>query len=324
MVILLRLCLAPLQYTLYQPGGARWLGRHASISEETNAGTNHFYHLRRQFVARAGSRSEGNRILVLELCHALEEYEGALGTLCRLSQASSPYTLLSSLTSSIVPKSPSSPPSPTATDPTTFPPSPRYRGQPYASLDKSQLELLADEVDSLVREIIEAVPAFSYSLSQGMYGPLPLRINNQHTTAPDITIQKYLEQVQILHSSYPMTHARPPASLEFALPRPALATPAPSQALLDIEQESLNMEKWWPNRLRIDLREGLLVDDVEDSPNISLQSISVVPSIPYRQDVSGGEPPAGSYENPPSRNNTSDQLLAEGKRRWREYQQGRR
>lgn len=325
------------------------MDRYPAISEETSAAIperyNLFYPLRRQFIARAGSRSEGNRILILELCHALEEYEIALGTLYRLAQTTSPHTAMVSLSTMTAPTataSISSPPRAVAA-PTDSPPSPRYlKGQGPSSLDKNQLDRLADEVDSLIREVIEAVPAFSYSLSQGSYGPLPLRVNSPHTTAPDITIQQYLEQVHVLHSTYSdldtsSTQPRPSASRPFSLSKPAVPIPSSSRASEDIEQESLNMEQWWPNRLRTDLREGLLMDDAQDSPNISLQSISVLPSISYRQDASGMELPVGAQSSQLLRHNSSEadfgkdsagqgrnvQLLAEGKRRWREYLQGR-
>jgi hypothetical protein len=302
------------------------MDRHPSISEETTASVlernNLFYPLRRQFIARAGSRSESNRILILELCHALEEYEAALGTMCRLALATSPYIAMNGMNTTSAPQSTgsSSWPAGAAAAPNDPSPLPRYlKGPASSSLDKKQLDRLADEVDSLVREVVEAVPAFSYSLSQGSYGPLPLRVNNQHSTAPDITIQAYLEQVHILQSTYPntennITQPRPLACRTFSLVKPALSIRLPSDASMDIEQENLNMEQWWPNRLRTDLREGLLMDDTEDSPNISLQSISVLPSVSYRHDASSIEVSPGAH---------SSQLLSEGKRRWREYLQGR-
>lgn len=173
------------------------------------------------------------------------------------------------------------------------------------------MELLADEVHSLVREIIESVPAFSYSLSQGNYGPLPFPINTSRSTAPDVTIQSYFEQLHLI-----------PAALRVT------AT--------DFAQEAMNMEKWWPNRLRTDLREGLLIEAVEDSPQLNLQSISVAPPSLYRQDSFGKDVSSTSHGSHPLQQENydttvqiaagftgrNDQLLAEGRRRWKEYVQG--
>lgn len=327
------------QSSSYLPHRAvQYLVRYPSITEETTASIserhNHFYPLRRQFLPRAGSRSESNRILVLELCHALEEYERALGTLCRLAHSISPDALLASLSPSMISTPTSAAPiSPTEADvDAAGSPASRFGGRVSANIDKVQLERLAGEVDSLVREIVEAVPAFSYSLSQGNYGPLPLPINNQHSMATDITIQQYLEQAHVLQALYPNLPSRPTAHREYTIP-----TSTCSRAIPDLEQEGMDMQTWWPNRLRLDLREGLLMDDVEDSPNISLQGSSVLPPTPHRQDPSGAELPIGSStsrlvgpevgetgtQGEAVGRNRNVELLAEGRRRWTEYLQGR-
>lgn len=237
-------------------------------------------------------------------------------------------------------KSPSSPPSP-AVAPIVLPPSPRYRAQPPSFLDKSQLDLLANEVDSLVREIIEAVPAFSYSLSQGNYGPLPFSINNVRTSAASLTIQGYFEILQIVSASQGAVYTRPSLSRDYTLPGPVQPAPmaSHSQMTIDFGQEALNMDAWWPARLRADLREGLLIEAGNDSPQLNLQSISVIPPIPYRQDSTSTEVLSGTYGMPhplgseardvglqpgnSAGSGRNDQLLEEGRRRWTEYLQGR-
>lgn len=257
----------------------------------------------------------------------------ALGNLYRLAHSTSPHASLASLSASTLstPSEIVARTSDSSIVEATLPPSSQHRTQLPSSLDKTQLERLADEVDSLVREIIEAVPAFSYSLSQGSYGPLPMRVKNQHSTAADITIQQYLEQVHILHPQYPTTHGLLAPHREHVA-----STSINPQVIPDLEQEGIDMSTWWPNRLRLDLRDGLLMDDVEDSPQISLGS-SVLPTMPYRQEASGAESQIGPTTASHSRNGSSisigqgedagrgrnDQLLAEGRRRWTEYLQGR-
>lgn len=246
---------------------------------------------------------------MLELCHALEEFEAALGCLCKLAHSLSPQTQLSSLKVAATASAISESAFLKAAD---RPPSPRNRPEQQVAFDKTQIELLADEVHSLVREIIESVPAFSYSLSTGNYGPLPFPINNSRTTAPDVTIQSYFEQLHLIPAASRVT-----------------AT--------DFAQEAMNMEKWWPNRLRTDLREGLLIEAVEDSPQLNMQSISVLPPSLYRQDSFGKNVSSTSHGSHPLQQDDydrhmqlpagltgrNDQLLAEGRRRWKEYVQNR-
>lgn len=53
-----------------------------------NEQINLFHSLRRQFVARPGSRSETNRLLIIELCHGLEQYSKVLAALWKLCKPS--------------------------------------------------------------------------------------------------------------------------------------------------------------------------------------------------------------------------------------------
>jgi hypothetical protein len=299
---------------------------------------NYFTHLRRQFVAKAGSRSESNRILVLELCHALEEYATVIAILYKIVQSGSGEMLLSSLSlpSTSLPaaeRQSSTPPSPVY--PSMAPASPRTKPS-QMSLDKVQLELLAAEVDSLVREIVEAVPAFSYSLGQGKYGPLPFLVNNLRATAPDITIRRYLTQVHIIPSGISSLRRQIPTR-PYTAPGQTLQREQTVPTSDPLELETISVDKWWPNRLRADLTEGLLVEAADDSPKISLQGISVMPSSPYRQDASTVDPLASWSTAPNSRvahdgptlggsstSGRTGQLMAEGMRRWQDYVQGRR
>lgn len=354
---------------------------------------NTFYRLRRQFAPRAGSRGEANRILVLELCHALEEYAGALSVLWRTAQAESPRVRLASLVAVPLPvsgsvsgssasgqnrsgssgngagnsngngrsvagsssgagnvsspeklsQSDSSPDSPTFPL-QLIPPgsgSPGFARILSTNVDKAQIELLADEVDSLVREIIEAVPAFSSSLSQGHYGPLPFAINTQHTTAEDINIQSYLELISVIpsSSSYSISNWGAPTNsgASHGQRQPVFGTLGLDPMAVEAEQDAISMSKWWPSRLRTDLREGLLVDEGQDSPVVGLQTIPTMSTstIPIRSARENPRDPtrhlrtdnasahANTGEGHEGTSDRHDQLLAEGRRRWREYVRGR-
>lgn len=183
----------------------------SSIHEQTNL----FYPLRRQFVAKPGSRSETNRILVVELCHALEEFNNALSKMWADVQA-----LLSK--------------SPGAEGKRTSPPHPR--------LADARLQLLAAEVTSLITEVVEAVPSFSYALGQGNYGPVPFSMSNLAIKPDERSALSYLERIQILNVP---------------------------------DGGTSNFDDWWPARLRLDLNDGLLVDTAEDSPMLAMHGLNV-------------------------------------------------
>jgi len=233
--------------------------RLSSMTSDFNAGAhsiqehvNLFYPLRRQFLAKHGSRSERNRILIIELCHALEEYSREMVNLWDQSQVD-----VSSNAGD--------------TDPS----------------DMSDVELVANEVDSLVREIIEAVPAFSYALGQGNYGPLPFSIHNLTASTPGLRGRAYLIQVQ-------------------AVPDAAETDPdillAPPEA------------SWWPTRLRADLNEGLLTETGEDSPALSIMQTTAL----------GAHPAVGQVDVGRTEPERNDVLLEEGRRRWLEYKEARK
>jgi hypothetical protein len=215
-----------------------------SIQEHGNL----FYPLRRQFLAKHGSRSERNRILIIELCHALEEYSREMVGLWDKS----------SLDASNEDR-----------------------------IDMSDIELIANEVDSLVREIIEAVPAFSYALGQGNYGPLPFSIHNLTASTPGLRGRAYLVQVQ-------------------AIPDVAEAD---ADILLAPPETS-----WWPTRLRADLNEGLLTETGEDSPALSIMQTAAL----------GAHPAIGQLEVGRPEPEKNDILLEEGRRRWLEYKEARK
>ena len=165
----------------------------------------------------------------------------------------------------------------------------------------SNVELLASEVDSLIREIIEAVPAFSYALGQGIYGLLPFSIHNLTSNVPESSPRGYLERIQAL----------------------------PLHGDDDSESETDSVEGWWPSRLKIDLDEGLLRETVEESPNMSLRGFSLLPSLGYpsvsssRSIMHPEDGLATTTSSQPIGPERSNMLLEEGRKRWLEYKQAR-
>ena len=213
----------------------------SSIHEQTNL----FYPLRRQFIARPGSRSESNRILIVELCLALEEFHNALSRLWLNRQASF--------------------------DPRT---STKRTSPPHPSLTDPRLPMLAAEVTSLITEIVEAVPSFSYALAQGNYGPVPFSMGNLAVKLEESSLDNYLERISIINVP---------------------------------DGDAVSFDDWWPARLRLDLTDGLLADKAEDSPTLAMHGLNVFGS----EDMSRVD----------SDSDRTDQLLAEGRRRWQEYKQ---
>lgn len=246
--------------------------------------------MRRQFTARTGSRSESNRILIIELCHALEEYTQALAILLEAATpspsstgnnddqqeaAGTPRAEPTAMTSEqpvssqaaasrgsrapslrlrlrrsgesvVAPLSSSSTAAaPPASDVVTGPG--RIRKD---LMDKSHIHLVANELDSLIREIIEAVPAFSYALGQGSYGPLPFSISTLVVAAAtedhesDIDTRSFLERALSLSES-------------------------------SEEVDLVDVQSWWPVRLKADLTEGLLSDATEDHHHHHTQMTSI-------------------------------------------------
>jgi hypothetical protein len=101
--------------------------------------------------------------------------------------------------------------------------------------------MLAAEVNSLVTEIIEAVPNFSSGLAQGTYGPIPFSIDNLAVKPDERCIATYLERISIL----------------------------------DVRDgDALTFDDWWPARLRQDLNDGLLADTAEDSPILAMHALN--------------------------------------------------
>lgn len=163
----------------------------------------------------------------------------------------------------------------------------------------SQLVPLANEVDFLVREIIEAVPTFSYALGKGNYGPLPFSVNNVSSAASikDNAPRAYLEAVQII----PRVNGG------------------------EVEGDAMPLDNWWPLRLKADLNEGILREAVTASPDHGLHTFGGIgqPS-PSVYDSSLARTTAG--EGLPRSSGTmgterSDILLEEGRKRWLEYQE---
>ena len=158
-----------------------------------------------------------------------------------------------------------------------------------ASEELDRVEAVASEVDSLVREIIEAVPTFSYALGQGNYGPLPFSLHHLSHISSNTSPRSYLEQVQ--------------------------AIPTSSGQGDDIEAEEVDTDNWWPQRLKADLRDGLLSEIAEDSPTTSMHPFAAVNAIHEQE----GTPVSATGTGV----ELSDTLLEEGRRRWMEYQQTR-
>ena len=158
----------------------------------------------------------------------------------------------------------------------------------------NKLQLLAGEVDSLVREIIEAVPSFSYALGQGTYGPLPFPVTDRSVIHEERDVRTYLEEIQVMPRR------------ERGAERPALDYEE-MEAIMDVET-------WWPARLRIDLNEGLLQDTIESSPSINLHSfVTAMPASSPADNEMGRSASGGTPKN--------DELLEEGRKRWMRYKQ---
>jgi hypothetical protein len=158
----------------------------------------------------------------------------------------------------------------------------------------NKLQLLAGEVDSLVREVIEAVPAFSYALGQGNYGPLPFPVTDRSVIHEELDVRTYLEEIQVMPRR------------ERGAERPALEYEE-MEAIMDVET-------WWPARLRVDLNEGLLQDTIESSPSINLHSfVTAMPASSSADNEMGRSASGGTPKN--------DELLEEGRKRWMRYKQ---
>lgn len=268
------------------PSFADTISSASSIHEHPNL----FYPLRRQFLARSGSRGEGNRILIIELCHALEEFFSALTGLwesCRLDAGSDRSV------PSYSPPGEGQPASARRTRKSLEQLEATEEGDDVESTI-NKLQLLAGEVDSLVREVVEAVPAFSYALGQGNYGPLPFPVTDRSVIHEELDVRTYLEEIQVIPRR------------ERGAERPALEY-EDMEAIMDVET-------WWPARLRVDLNEGLLQDTIESSPSINLHSfVTAMPASSSADNEMGRSASGGTPKN--------DELLEEGRKRWMKYKQ---
>lgn len=272
------------------------------VAQSTSGTLEHgnlFYPLRRQFVAKPGSRSETNRLLIIELCHALEQYSLALTVLwtrysdfLRISGSPGGSDQRAQTLSDLEGVSMSRTTKPQST----------FSDEPFDSVQESMthLELVANEVDSLVREIIEAVPTFSYALGQGNYGPLPFSLHQSSKTPKGSTLRAYLEQVKAIPSIVGSTDLQQSSS--------------GSQYDAFLEAEDISPEAWWPARLKADLTDGLLAEIAEESPSANLTTSASVDahSISNR-----------SLTGLVRDNDRRSVLLEEGRKRWLQYQHAR-